>query len=283
MPPDVGVSHMRYLFALLLILGMPLAASAQQQHRSDRPSPYGPGAIGLPLPSIGLPAPVPYQKPWEWRAPAPSWERPQTPAWERQGSPAWERGPETRPNHPSRDPRDPREPRGARGRVVQPYYVIPTYPYYGSPSMQVVVTQPSATYTTPAPPLPPPSDSGRLRLEVEPASLLQIFVDGVFVGTPADLGSELNLRTGPHRIEIRAPGYETLVFDTRIEADRTITYRGELKSTGAKAPAPPAFVAPAGSRTLYVIPGCYLGNVRPNADQLPQGCDLGRMKTHAPQ
>lgn len=266
---------MRYLCVLLLLFGTSAAASAKQQHRSERPSPYGPGAIGLPLPSIGLPTPIPYQKPWEWRAPAPSWERPQTPAWERQGPPAWEREHDPRPYHPSR------ERRGPYGRVIQPYYVIPAYPYYAAPPMQVVVTQPSATYTPPAP--PPPSDSGRLRLDVEPASLLQIFVDGVFVGTPADLGNELGLRTGPHRIEIRAPGYETLVFDTRIESDRTITYRGELKSTGAKAPAPPAIVAPTGSRTLYVIPGCYLGNVRPSADQLPQGCDIGRMKTHAPQ
>ena len=82
---------------------------------------------------------------------------------------------------------------------------------------------------TPPPP-EPPSDTGFLRLEVEPAALLQIYVDGVFVGTPADLGDELELRSGAHRIEIRAPGYESLTFDVRIEVDRGITYRGELNA-----------------------------------------------------
>ena len=47
-------------------------------------------------------------------------------------------------------------------------------------------------------------------------------------------------------------------------------------------PPPPPFVAPTGSRTLYVIPGCYLGNVKPDLDRLPAGCDISRMKTYEP-
>ena len=35
---------------------------------------------------------------------------------------------------------------------------------------------------------------GALRLEVEPKESLQIFVDGVYIGTPADLGDEIELR-----------------------------------------------------------------------------------------
>lgn len=47
---------------------------------------------------------------------------------------------------------------------------------------------------------------------------------------------------------------------------------------------PPApFVLANGSRTLYVIPGCYLGNVLPDVDRLPAGCDISRMKIHTPQ
>ena len=195
MPPDGGVVHMRYLCALLL-LGMPLAASAQQQHWSDRPSPYGPGAIGLPLPSIGLPTPIPYQKPWEWRAPAPSWERPETPAWERQAPPPWERGQVARPVQPWHHPRWQTP---SVLYVMQPYPVAQPYPVY------IVV---------PAPAVPPPP--------------------------PA------------------APPIEV------------------------EAPAPPPFVAPTGSRTLYLIPGCYLGNVPPEADRLPAGCDISRLKTYAP-
>jgi hypothetical protein len=45
---------------------------------------------------------------------------------------------------------------------------------------------------------------------------------------------------------------------------------------------PPAPVMPTGSRTLYVIPGCYLGNVLPDVSRLPAGCDISRMKTHTP-
>ena len=44
----------------------------------------------------------------------------------------------------------------------------------------------------------------------------------------------------------------------------------------------PPFVAPTGSRTLYLIPGCYLGNVPPDAGRLPAGCDISRLKTYAP-
>lgn len=50
----------------------------------------------------------------------------------------------------------------------------------------------------------------------------------------------------------------------------------------AETPAAP-IVVPSGSRTIYVIPGCYLGNVPPDKDRLPAGCDISRMKTHAPQ
>jgi hypothetical protein len=49
------------------------------------------------------------------------------------------------------------------------------------------------------------------------------------------------------------------------------------------APPPAPLVLPTGSRTMYVIPGCYLGNVPPDQDRLPAGCDISRMKTHAPQ
>jgi hypothetical protein len=34
-----------------------------------------------------------------------------------------------------------------------------------------------------------------------------------------------------------------------------------------------------GSNTLYVIPGCYLGNRPPRAQSLPPGCDIKRSRT----
>ena len=186
---------MRYVCVLLVLLGMPLPASAQQQHRSDRP-PAGPGATSWSLPAIGLPTPIPYQKPWEWRVPAPAWERPQVPAWERQGPPPWERGHVARPVYPDQHQRRRTPP---VVYVMQPYPVAQPYPVY---------------VTVPAPPAPP---AAPVEPEVEPAP-----------------------------------------------------------------PPPPPIVLPTGSRTLYVIRGCYLGNVKPDADRLPEGCDIRRMKIYEP-
>lgn len=189
---------MRYVCVLLVFLGMPLPASAQREHRADRP-PTGPGAIGLGLSPIGLPTPIPYQKPWEWRVPVPSWERPQVPAWERQAPPPWERGHVARPVYPQLQRRD-------RQRTPPVVYVMQPYP----------VAQPYPVYVTvPAPPAPPAAPP---EPEVEPMP----------------------------------------------------------------PPPPPPIVVPTGSRTLYVIRGCYLGNVKPDADRLPEGCDIKRMKIYEP-
>jgi hypothetical protein len=75
------------------------------------------------------------------------------------------------------------------------------------------------------------SDQGAIRIKVKPREA-QIYADGYFAGTVDDfdgLFQRLHLRTGPHHIEIRAPGYETLNVDVQIDRNRTITYDGELK------------------------------------------------------
>ena len=46
--------------------------------------------------------------------------------------------------------------------------------------------------------------------------------------------------------------------------------------SAAPEPAASPVAAPADSGTLYVIPGCYAGNVRPDAQRLPKGCDPAR-------
>lgn len=260
---------MRYFCVVLAFVGMPLSASAQR-HQHPAP-PAAMGSIGLPLPAIGLPPTINYPKPWEWTVPAPAWERYQVPAWEKQRPPAWERGPH--PSQPIQNPRDRRRPRP------------PLYPTYGigySYGLPYVMSPAVAPAAAPEAPPQPVSDTGFLRLEVEPAALLQIYVDGVFVGTSADHRGELELRAGAHRIEIRAPGYESLTFDVRVEAERGITYRGDLRAAGAPPPPAAPIVLPTGGKTLYVIRGCYLGNVLPDVDRLPAGCDISRMKTHTP-
>ena len=73
-------------------------------------------------------------------------------------------------------------------------------------------------------------DDGALRLKVKPVDAT-VYVDGYYVGAVDDFDGvyqRLRLESGPHRIEIRSPGYETLSFDVLIEPDHTTTYRGDL-------------------------------------------------------
>ena len=49
----------------------------------------------------------------------------------------------------------------------------------------------------------------------------------------------------------------------------------------AHEPEPLPFV-PTGDRTLYVIPGCYVGNVPPKDVKLPANCDLKKVTTYVP-
>jgi hypothetical protein len=79
----------------------------------------------------------------------------------------------------------------------------------------------------------PGRDEGAVRIRVKPREA-SVYVDGYFVGHVDDydgLLQKLHLSTGPHRIEIRDPRYESLMFDIRIEPDQTITYRGDMQKT----------------------------------------------------
>jgi len=70
---------------------------------------------------------------------------------------------------------------------------------------------------------------GYLRLDVQPESA-QVFVDGLYAGTVADFrrsgGGRLD--SGPHRIELRADGYDTQSVELRIRANDVLSYRGTL-------------------------------------------------------
>jgi hypothetical protein len=60
----------------------------------------------------------------------------------------------------------------------------------------------------------------------------QVFADGYYVGIVDDFDGifqRLHVESGPHRVEVRAPGYEALAFDVRITTDQSTTYQGELK------------------------------------------------------
>jgi len=74
-------------------------------------------------------------------------------------------------------------------------------------------------------------DIGSLRLKVEP-SHGEVYVDGLYRGVVDDFDGvfqRLKLEAGAHRLEIRAAGYQTLVFDVLVTPGETTTYRGDLK------------------------------------------------------
>ena len=97
------------------------------------------------------------------------------------------------------------------------------YPYgsYGYPYGSYGYSRSSYTY---------PGD-GELRLKIKPREA-QVFVDGYYVGIVDDFDGvfqRLRLEPGPHRIEVRASGYETLTFDVQIRFDDTTKFEGELQ------------------------------------------------------
>lgn len=126
-----------------------------------------------------------------------------------------------------------------------------------------------------------PTPAGSVVLDIQPPELMQLFVDGYYVGTTADLGTALDLEPGPHRLELRATGFEPLEFGVSVRAGRVTTYRDTLKRQPVSVPVeqpPPTAVAD--TMPLYVIPGCYAGNTPPPASTtLPPGCDRSALTT----
>jgi hypothetical protein len=74
-------------------------------------------------------------------------------------------------------------------------------------------------------------DYGAIRLQVKPGNA-EVYVDGYYVGQVDEFDGvfhHLELEAGPHRVEIRAAGFEPLVFEIRTQPGRTINYRGEMR------------------------------------------------------
>lgn len=72
---------------------------------------------------------------------------------------------------------------------------------------------------------------GGVRIDL-PQRDAEVWVDGYFAGTVDDFDGVLqqaNLEAGPHRIEVREPGFETISFDVYVEPGRTITYRATMR------------------------------------------------------
>jgi hypothetical protein len=106
--------------------------------------------------------------------------------------------------------------------------LTPAPPRRIEPPAESSLIQPMLTLARPQ---APQMAHGNLQLEVVP-NTAQAYVDGFYVGTVEDvshLAGGLTVGAGWHRLEFRAPGYVTPAVNVTIEANRTFTYRGELK------------------------------------------------------
>jgi hypothetical protein len=123
-----------------------------------------------------------------------------------------------------------------------------------------------------------------VRVDLQSGIDPQIYVDGYYVGLLSDANGELTLDAGTHTIELREDGFEALRVDVLVPVDGVITYRGELKRPSGASDRRPSSALPDLTRprsevpptTIYVIPGCYVGNVPPADAVLPAGCTADR-------
>jgi hypothetical protein len=242
---------MRALLTFILLLVLSAVAGAQHraqhgaQHGAQHPSAPDAGTvpelppIGLPLPSIGLPHPPTGLPPLTASA---------------------------RPNG-VRQTRRPAAGRYGSRRLPSAVYIVPAFVGdYGPVAPDV------SAAADPAP------MGGRLRVDVPPGVIGQVFLDGDYVGTTEDLSRAMDVTSGRHSIEIRADGYQPAQDDVAVAAGRLVTYRGLLTHVPeppAAASAPPP-VESARPKTFYVIPGCYVGDVFPEESTVPAGCDPHR-------
>jgi hypothetical protein len=106
------------------------------------------------------------------------------------------------------------------------------YPRYGYARPRYGYRYPAYGYAAPGYFAPVPGRRyGGVRIDL-PQRDAQVFVGGYFVGTVDEFDGvfqQLNLEPGAHRIEIRAPEYEPIVFDVRVEPGKTITYRASMR------------------------------------------------------
>ena len=164
-----------------------------------------------------------------------------------------------------------------RFRHRRPGQWYPFGSYYAVPYTGYSTYIPGEEYEEPArEPAPPPSmTKGLLRLEITPAIAgMEYYADGLLIGSSSTLGMEFELNAGARQIEVRARGYKPLVFDARIDEGRITTLRGILEPV--EQPQPPRNP---GNRVMYVIPGCYIGNSKPEQSALPPSCDVKKLVT----
>jgi len=171
---------------------------------------------------------------------------------------------------------------------AQPMVIVPgpyfPGPYYYPFSSNYYPFTGSQEYHRPTPPVF--VARGGLVLETLP-DVAQVYVDGFYVGLAEQFGLRghaLDLPSGVHHLELRAPNYETLNFTVMIAPNETIRYRGDMQALPASGPPRAiqqlvvAIPQPAVQKSFYVIPNCYAGDKPPTA-ALPRGCDRKNLQT----
>lgn len=237
--------------ALLVLVTLPLTAAAEQRGRSQQQRARTARAEALAPPAglaeALLPAGARRLPPARFQAPRDGWNR-----WPQTGRGWWK-------------------------HQRHGFYPYPYGSYYAVPYTGFSAFIPGEEYH-PAPPPPPATNKGMLRLELTPATSFEYFIDGHYVGSSSSLGTQFEVNAGARQIEIRARGYQPLTFDARIDEGRVTTLRGNFEAIEQGAQAPRA----TGSGVMYVIPGCYIGNAKPVASALPPGCDARKTVTRGP-
>ena len=241
---------MRYLLVLVALM-LPLTAGAEQRSRSQRPAQTPRATQPQPVIPSSVARERQHRDMRGERSPS-SWRR-----WHQQGQ-----------MPPGRFRRSSRYPFFGGS-----YYALPYSGYYGYYSGEDVgysAASPAGAEVASM------RTAGMLRLDITPATGLQYYVDGMFIGSSSDLGTEFEVNAGARRIEVRAEGYKPLLFDARFVPGGMVTRRGALEPLHDSATLNPRAT---GSRTMFVIPGCFMGNARPDPAALPKGCDIARLIT----
>ena len=177
-------------------------------------------------------------------------------------------------DEPEPAPDEPEPSRRARRRSANPPVVV-LAPVFVGPSLSTPATVPARSERTPGPPV-----TGTLELVPSSGAYL-VFVDGYFAGTSDQIGPALALEAGPHTVELRAEGRPAQSARVRIVPGRVLRYEDAF-TLAPEAVAPeqtPAAAAVPPPQTVYVIAGCYAGNVPPAQVALPRGCDAAKATT----
>jgi hypothetical protein len=252
---------MRSALATILMIGLAAVAAAQPVRPVPASGSFPPlPPIGLPLPQIGLPLPQIGLPLPQIGLPVPATDVPRAMIPGRNNA---------RINRPVP---------GSRRQRPSVVFVVPTFgvPVYDRPITNEKTWTNGSTTSAP----PQGSPFGQLQLDIDSTGdQQQLYVDGNYVGTFKDFRGGMDLDAGPHTIDIQAPGYETLRLDVNVSAGRTIAYHGTLTPTSPANRDPAVPSAPAAPTTIYVIPGCYIGNVPPQQVDLPASCDVSRVVT----